>query len=70
MERHLLIIRPDHGGWVLLDGERPLEWFHTRRGAIAIGEVRAYALHRWTGVPTALAVFVDDTASTTELQYG
>ncbi len=70
MERHMLNIRPDRGGWVLLDGEQPIEWFRTRQGAVAIGEVKAFALFHWTGIPSALTVFVDDTVSMTEAQFG
>ena len=70
MERHMLSIKPDRGGWVLLDGDRPIEWFRTRQGAVAIGEVKAHALFCFSGIPSALAVFVDDTVSMTEVQYG
>ncbi|GAA3919295.1 hypothetical protein [Luteimonas lutimaris] len=70
MERHLLSVRPDRGGWVLLDGDHAIEWFHTREGAVAIGEVKAYALYHWTGIPSALTVYVDDTVSMTEAQFG
>jgi len=70
MERHVLSVIPDRSGWVLVDGGLPVEWFRTRQGAIAFGEVKAYKLFRFTGTPSALAVFVDDTTSMTEVQYG
>jgi len=70
MERHMLSIKPDGDGWVLFDSGRPIEWFRTRQGAIAIGEVKAYALYHWSGIPSALTVFVDDTVSMTEARFG
>src|SRR3546814_701438 len=44
--------------------------FRTRQGAIAIGEVKAYKLFQFTGIPSALAVFMDDTTSKIEVQFG
>jgi hypothetical protein len=70
MQRHLLSVKPDRDGWVLIDGDRPIEWFRTRQGAVAIGQVKAYALFLFCGIPSALAVFVDATTSITEVQYG
>ena len=70
MERHVLSVMPDRSGWVLVDGGQQVERFRTRQGAIAIGEVKAYKLFQFTGIPSALAVFVDDTTSMTEVQFG
>ncbi|MGN7725348.1 hypothetical protein ACTJIL_05925 [Luteimonas sp. 22616] len=70
MQRHMLCVKPDRNGWVLIDEGRPVEWFRTRQGAVAIGEVKAYALFVFGGIPSALAVFVDATTSITEVQYG
>lgn len=70
MERHMLSIKPDGDGWVLFDSGRAIERFHTRQGAIAIGEVKAYALYHWSGIPSGLTVFVDDTVSMTEARFG
>ena len=70
MERHVLSVRPDREGWVLFDDDRPIEWFRTRQGALAVGEVRAYALFCFSGIPSALTVFMDDTVSLTQARYG
>lgn len=70
MQRHMLSVKPDHDGWVLVDEGRPIEWFRTRQGAVAIGEVKAYALFLFSGIPSALTVVVDATTSITEVQYG
>jgi len=70
MERHVLSVMPDRSGWVLVDGGQAVEWFRTRQGAIAIGEVKAYKFFQFTGIPSALTVFMDDTVSMTEVQYG
>jgi hypothetical protein len=70
MQRHMLCVKPDRNGWVLIDEGRRVEWFRTRQGAVAIGEVKAYALFVFGGIPSALAVFVDATTSITEVQYG
>src|SRR3546814_18812240 len=70
MERHVLSVMPDRSGWVLVDGGQQVERFRTRQGAIAIGEVKAYKLFQLTGIPSALAVFMDDTTSKTEVQFG
>ncbi len=70
MQRHMLSIKPDRNGWVLIDEDLPIEWFRTRQGAVAVGQVKAYALFLFAGIPSALAVFVDATTSITEVQYG
>lgn len=70
MERHVLSVMPDRSGWVLVDGGQQVERFRTRQGAIAIGEVKAYKLFQFTGIPSALAVFMDDTTSKIEVQFG
>ncbi|WP_156899870.1 hypothetical protein [Luteimonas mephitis] len=70
MQRHMLSVKPDRGGWVLADEDRPIEWFRTMRSAVAIGEVKAYALFLFGGTPSALTVFVDSTTSVTAVQYG
>src|SRR3546814_12365563 len=66
MERHVLSVMPDRSGWVLVDGGQQVERFRTRQGAIAIGEVKAYKLFQLAGIPSALAVFMDDTTSKIE----
>src|SRR3546814_18192660 len=70
MERHVLSVMPDRSGWVLVDGGQQVERFRTRQGAIAIGEVKAYTLFQFTGIPRALAVFMDDITSKIEVQFG
>lgn len=70
MQRHLLSVRPDRDGWVLVDDGLPIEWFRTRQGAVAVGDVKAYALFLFAGIPSALAVFMDATTSITDVQYG
>jgi hypothetical protein len=70
MQRRMLSVKPDRNGWVLLDEDQPVEWFRTRYGAVAIGEVKAYAMFLFGGIPSALTIFVDATTSITEVQYG
>src|SRR3546814_18815403 len=70
MERHVLSVMPDRSGWVLVDGGQQVERFRTRQGAIAIGEVKAYKLFQLAGIPSALAVFMDDPTSKIEVQFG
>jgi len=70
MQRRMLSVKPDRHGWVLVDEDLPIEWFQTRQGAVAIGEVKAYALFLFSGIPSALTIFVDATTSITEVQYG
>jgi hypothetical protein len=70
MERHMLSVMPGRRGWVLTENGEPIDWFRTRHGAVAFGEVKAYALFVFAGIPSALTIFVDETASVTDVEYG
>jgi hypothetical protein len=70
MERHMFSVKPDLVGWILAENDEPIDWFKTRQGAVAFGDLKAYATFQFAGIPSALTVFMDDTVSITEARYG
>jgi hypothetical protein len=70
MERRMFSVKPDQFGWVLAENDEPVSWFRTRHGAVVAGDVKAYAVFEYSGEPSALSVFMDDTVSVTAVRYG
>jgi len=70
MKRHMFSVKPGRSGWVLTENGEPVDRFKTRHGAVAFGDIKAYAIFRFAGIPSALTVFVDDTVSVTAAKYG
>lgn len=69
-QRHMFSVKPDKFGWVLAENDEPVSWDSTRHGAVVAGDVKAYAIYQYAGIPSALSVFMDETACVTAVRYG
>lgn len=57
MEQRLLVVRKDPRGCTLLDGGRPLAWYHSIAAALELAQTLADASALRDGLPGRVEVF-------------